>query len=77
MNIKEKVRNRIVDDWRALHKKWSIQITGLMISAQVVWAAVPSEARSLLPRPEYIGIGLGLAALIAMTLKQGKSDAGE
>lgn len=69
--IGRKVEEKLVDDWSKLWKRWSSQIITLMVTAQITWAAVPSEARELLPRPEFIGIGLGVAALIASMFKQG------
>lgn len=69
-----RIRSWLIDDWPKVWKRWSVQIMALMVAAQAVWAAVPAEARQLLPGPEYIGIGLGLAALIATVLKQGKAD---
>lgn len=65
---------KLIDDWTKLFKRWSAQIIALGVVAQTVWATMPSEARQLFPAPEYIGIGLGVAALIAMILKQGKDD---
>jgi hypothetical protein len=70
----ERFKSWLIDDWPKVWKRWSVQITTLMIATQAVWAAVPEEARHLLPGPEYIGIGLGLAALVATVFKQGKND---
>lgn len=67
----------LIEDWKKAWKKWSVQLTTLMVTAQVTWAAVPSEARELMPSPEYIGIGLGIAALFATILKQGSEDGTE
>lgn len=65
---------RLVDDWRNLRKRWSVQLTGLAVAAQATWALVPDEARRILPRPEMIGLVLGALALIATLFKQGKQD---
>lgn len=70
----ERFKARLIADWRKVGKRWSTQIVALGVIAQTVWAAMPVEARQLFPAPEYIGIGLGIAALIAMIFKQGKSD---
>lgn len=69
-----RIKNKIVDDWGTIYKRWSTQIITLMIVAQSTWALVPSEAREILPRPELISIGLGIAALIASLIKQGRED---
>ena len=64
----------LIDEWWTVARRWSAQIVALGVVAQTVWATMPTEARQLFPAPEYIGIGLGVAALIAMILKQGKDD---
>ncbi|MCW2395904.1 MULTISPECIES: hypothetical protein [unclassified Sphingobium] len=74
MKLLDRIRAWLIDDWPEVWKRWSVQITALMIATQAVWAAVPEEARMILPGPQYIGIGLGIAALIATIFKQGKSD---
>ena len=65
---------KLIDDWKTVFKRWSVQITALMVAVQTVWATMPAEARQLFPGPEYVGMGLGLAALIATIVKQGKTD---
>lgn len=77
MKICERIRARLVDDWRDLRKRWSVQLTGLAVAAQATWALVPSEARLLLPKPEAIGLVLGALALVATLFKQGENDDGE
>ncbi len=74
MTIKDRVRGRLVEDWRSLRKRWSVQLTGLAVAAQATWALVPTEARQILPRPEAIGLVLGALALVATLFKQGKAD---
>lgn len=74
MNIRDRIRARLVDNWRDLRKRWSVQLTGLAVAAQATWALVPAEARFLLPRPEAIGLVLGALALVATLFKQGKTD---
>lgn len=74
MSILDRIRAWLIDDWPKVWKRWSVQITALMVTTQAVWAAVPDEARMILPGPQYIGLGLGIAALIATILKQGKAD---
>lgn len=68
------MKPRLIDDWKKVGKRWSVQITSLMISAQLLWATVPGEARAMLPRPEAIGIALGVLALVATIIKQGGGD---
>jgi len=70
------VKKHLVDDVGGVWKRWSTWITTLMVTAQATWALVPSEAREMLPKPQYLGLGLGVAALIASMLKQGKKDGG-
>lgn len=65
---------KLIDDWIKVGRRWSAQIVALGVVMQTVWATMPAEARLLFPAPEYIGIGLGLSALIAMVVKQGKDD---
>lgn len=65
---------KLIDEWRKAWKFWSVQILTIGIVAQTVWAALPDESRSLFPGPQYIGIGLGLAALGARLFKQGSGD---
>jgi hypothetical protein len=74
MNMRQRIRGRIVDDWRAIGKRWSVWLTSAAITGQATWALVPSEARELLPQPQIIGLVLGGAALVAMFFKQGKND---
>lgn len=74
MSIRQRIRARIIDDWRTLGKRWSVWLTSTAIAGQATWALVPSEARELLPQPQIIGLVLGGAALLAMFFKQGKSD---
>lgn len=61
---------KLIDEWWKVGKRWSAQIVALGVVAQTVWATMPTEARQLFPAPEYIGIGLGISALIAMIVKQ-------
>lgn len=68
------VKKYLVDDVGAVWKRWSTWIMSLLVTAQATWALVPSEAREILPKPQYLGLGLGVAALIASILKQGKKD---
>lgn len=65
---------RLIDDWKTIWKRWSVHILAIGTVAQTVWATMPAEARLLFPAPEYIGIGMAVAALIAMVVKQGKDD---
>lgn len=65
---------KLIEDWKRVWKRWSAQLVALGVVAQTVWATMPAEARLLFPAPEYIGIGLGVAALAAMIIKQGKAD---
>jgi hypothetical protein len=74
MSLRDRIRARLVDDWRDLRKRWSVQLTGLAVAAQATWALVPMEARLLLPRPEAIGLVLGALALLATFFKQEKQD---
>ncbi len=74
MSFRERIRARIVDDWRAIGKRWSVWLTSMAIAGQATWALVPSEARELLPQPQIIGLVLGAAALVAMLFKQGTND---
>ena len=74
MSLRDRIRARLVDDWRDLRKRWTVQLTGLAVAAQATWALVPLEARLLLPRPEAIGLILGALALLATFFKQGKND---
>ncbi len=74
MSIRDRICARLVDNWRDLRKRWSVQLTGLAVAAQATWALVPAEARLLLPRPEAIGLVLGALALVATLFKQGGTD---
>lgn len=62
----------LVDDWKAIFKRWSTQIVAFGVAAQVVWGTMPDDARALFPSANYIGIVLGLGALVAMFIKQDK-----
>ena len=77
MSIRQRIRARIVDDWRDLRRRWSVQLTGLAVAAQATWALVPLEARQLLPQPQIIGLVLGALALVATLFKQGETKDGE
>lgn len=70
------VKKHLVDDVGEVWKRWSTWIMSLLVTAQATWALMPSEAREILPKPQYLGLGLGIAALIASMLKQGKKDGG-
>jgi len=65
---------KLIEEWKAVWKRWSVQLTALMVAVQTVWATMPAEARQLFPSPEYVGMGLGITALLATIIKQGKSD---
>lgn len=68
-------RPKLISDWNLVWKRWSVWLTSLMVSGQLIWAAVPGEARAILPRPEVIGIVLGILALLATIIKQGGKHA--
>lgn len=74
MRLIEYLRDKIVDDLPTVFRRWSVWLTSLMVAVQAIWATMPAEARQLFPGPEYVGIGLGIAALIATIVKQGKKD---
>lgn len=75
--VARKVEEKLVDDWKAIFKRWSAQLTILAIAAQTCWGAMPPEAREMLPSPHLIGLGLGIAALISMFVKQKGGTSGE
>lgn len=74
MKFLDKLKLRLIEDWKTAWKFWSVQLVTLGVIAQTVWAALPSESRALIPSAEWIGIGLGIAALIARLFTQEKKD---
>jgi hypothetical protein len=74
-SVKQRVKAKIVPEWRQIYKRWSAQIIGISLAGQGIWLNLPDESKVLVPHVELIGMALGIAALLATFVKQGKADA--
>lgn len=68
----EKIKSRLVEDWKKLHKMWSVWLITLTFAVLAIPEVLPSVAMWL---PEGVAKWLALAALFARALKQGKEQA--
>jgi len=72
-SVKQRVKAKIVPEWRQIYKRWSAQLIGISLAGQGIWLNLPDESKALVPHVELIGMALGIAALLATFIKQEKS----
>lgn len=75
--LMEKIRDRLIDDWKQAWKLWSVQLSSLafmvMLAAEILgsgWQQLPQEVRDNIPHAVTIGLVLNGLTILARIFNQ-------
>jgi hypothetical protein len=75
MTSGERFRQRLIANWRAAHKFWSVRISALGAAMSAAWVALPADTRAAIPGAQWIGLVLFAAVVISRLIDQEKPHA--
>lgn len=81
MKLVDRIKGRIVSDWREMWKRWSLQlkVLGALVMAAsealgTSWQQLPPDLRAYIPHANTIGLSLFVMGIVASFIRQGKKD---
>lgn len=66
----ERLKARLVDDWRQAWKWWSVRVSAFGIALSGAWVALPADTRALIPGAQWIGLALFALTIAARLIDQ-------